>query len=68
MQERGQQSSSRVLIQLLHLLDLQTKIFPYATAASNEADVTLLFHTHRSPTKQRIAALLIQGSVYDMQI
>jgi len=29
MQERGQQSISRVLIQLLHLLDLQTKIFQH---------------------------------------
>jgi len=46
MQERGQQSSSRVLIQLLHLLDLQTNLFLYA-AASNEADVALRFHTHK---------------------
>lgn len=61
LQERGQQSSSRVLIQLLHLLDLQTKIFLYA--ASNEADVTLLFHTHRNKT---VRALLIQGNKSDL--
>lgn len=52
MQERGQQSSL-VLIQLLHLLDLQTKIFLYAAAASNEADVTLLFHTHTHTEMQQ---------------